>query len=84
MPDVHPGGSLRAAHPPDAAPAIDPIYAAIERHKAAGVVWDAAVDVRADFPEFPRPMTGEQWEQCEGTILRRRWRSGVARLDGQP
>jgi hypothetical protein len=52
-----------------AAPAIaglaepDPIYAAIERHKAACVPWDAAIDVRAEFPEGPHPMTDEQWEQ---------------------
>jgi hypothetical protein len=45
------------------APAADPIYAAIERHKAAGVPWDVAIDVRAEFPEFPRPMTDEQHEQ---------------------
>jgi hypothetical protein len=52
-----------------AAPAIaglaepDPIYAAIERHKAACLPWDAAIDVRAEFPEGPAPMTDEQWEQ---------------------
>jgi hypothetical protein len=45
-----------------AAPAPDPIYAAIEPHKVACVPWDAAIDVRAEFPEFP-PMTDEQWEQ---------------------
>jgi hypothetical protein len=27
--------------------APDPIYAAIDRHKAAGVIWDAAVSTRA-------------------------------------
>jgi hypothetical protein len=32
-----------------AAPGADPIYAAIERHKAACVPWDAAIDVRADI-----------------------------------
>jgi hypothetical protein len=31
----------------------DPIYAAIKRHKAAAVVWDAAVDVWAKFPDGP-------------------------------
>jgi hypothetical protein len=46
-----------------AAPAPDPIYAAIERHKAACVPWDAAIDVRAEFPEGPHPMTDEQWEK---------------------
>jgi hypothetical protein len=40
----------------------DPIYAAIERHKAAVVPWDAAIDVRADFPESACP-TDEEWEQ---------------------
>ncbi len=73
--------------PPDAAPAIDPIYAAIERHKAAGVVWDAAVDVRADFPQFPRPMTDEQWEQCaaldEAVDDARFWRKPVSTLSTQ-
>ena len=48
---------------PPAALAVDPIYAAIERHKAACVPWDAAIDVRAEFPEGPHPMTDEQWEQ---------------------
>jgi hypothetical protein len=38
-----------------AAPAADPIYAVIERHKAAGIVWNAAVDVRA-----PEPMTDKK------------------------
>jgi hypothetical protein len=42
---------------------FDPIYAAIERHKAAAAVWDAAVGVRASFPEGPEPMTDEQWEE---------------------
>jgi len=52
-----------------AAPAIaglaesDPIFAAIERHKAACLPWDAAINVRAEFPEGPAPMTDEQWEQ---------------------
>jgi hypothetical protein len=49
--------------PLQAAAAIDPIYAAIERHKAAGAVWNAAVDVELPFPEGPEPMTDEQWEQ---------------------
>src|SRR5450759_99657 len=53
------------AEPATAAAALpaDPIYAAIERHKAACVPWDAAIDGRADFPEDPHPMTDEQWEQ---------------------
>jgi hypothetical protein len=41
----------------------DPIYAAIEKHRAACIVWDAAVDVRASLPEGPEPMTDEQWEE---------------------
>jgi hypothetical protein len=41
----------------------DPIFAVIKRHRAASIVWDAAVDVRSDFPEGPEPMTDEQWEQ---------------------
>ena len=44
-----------------AAPADDPIYAAIERHKAACVPWDAAIDVRSNFNDLD--MTAEQWEQ---------------------
>jgi hypothetical protein len=40
---------------------VDPIYAAIERHKEAAVVWDAAVDVRSDFNDLT--MTAEQRRQ---------------------
>jgi hypothetical protein len=43
--------------------AADPIFAAIEKHRAACIVWDAAVDVRACFPEGPEPMTDERWEE---------------------
>ena len=64
---------------PPAALAVDPIYAAIERHKAAALIWDAAVNVRADFPDTVDPRTDEQqerlyelesavdetWEPCE-------------------
>jgi hypothetical protein len=64
---------------PPAALAVDPIYAAIERHKAAALIWDAAVNVRADFPDAGDPRTDEQqerlyelesavdetWEPCE-------------------
>jgi hypothetical protein len=61
-------GSLAAvAMPISATPVsdapIDPIYAAIERHKAAGIVWDAAVDVRSHFNDLH--MTGEQREQLD-------------------
>jgi hypothetical protein len=43
--------------------AADPIFAAIERHKQTAAVWDAAVGVRADFPESADPMTDAQWEE---------------------
>jgi hypothetical protein len=60
-------GAVAAAIPADARAypghAADPIYAAIEKHRAACVVWDAAVDVRACFPEGPAPMTDEAWEE---------------------
>jgi hypothetical protein len=46
-----------------AAPAADPIFAAIERHKVAKIPWDAAIDVRADFLETATPRTDEQWER---------------------
>jgi hypothetical protein len=60
------GGAVAAAIPTatlTAAPAVDPIYAATERHKEAASVWYAAVHVRSDFLEGPEPMTDEQWEQ---------------------
>jgi hypothetical protein len=44
--------TVAGARPTDAAPA----------HKAACIVWDAAVDVRAVFPDGA-PMTDEQWEE---------------------
>jgi hypothetical protein len=60
-------GAVAAAIPADARAypghAADPIYETIEKHKAAAVVWDAAVSVRADLPEGPAPMTDEQWEE---------------------
>jgi hypothetical protein len=60
-------GAVAAAIPADARAypghSADPIYAAIEKHKAAAAVWDAAVSVRADLPEGPAPMTDEQWEE---------------------
>jgi hypothetical protein len=43
----------------------DPIFAAIKRHRAASIVWNAAVDVRADFPEGRAPLTDEEREQCD-------------------
>jgi hypothetical protein len=57
------GGAVAATIPADARAypghAADPIYAAIEKHRAACIVWDAAVSVRAEFPEGPAPMTDE-------------------------
>jgi len=56
-------GAVAAAIPTAAlaaATAIDPIYAAIERHQGAAVVWDAAVDVWAKFPDGPEPMSIER------------------------
>jgi hypothetical protein len=41
--------------------AVDPIYAAIERHKQTAAVWDAAVDVRSNFEDLD--MTEERREQ---------------------
>lgn len=38
----------------------DPIFAAIKRHRAASVVWSAAVDARSEFSEGPSPMTDEK------------------------
>jgi hypothetical protein len=43
-----------------AAPAVDPIYAAIELHEKAADVWNAAVDVWANFPDGP-----ELWVERE-------------------
>jgi hypothetical protein len=49
----------------------DPIFAAIERHKAAGVAWDTAVNVRADYDEADVDQTerlqdvvDDAWEPC--------------------
>ena len=57
------GGAIALALPlaPAGAGAPDPIFAAIEHHRAAGIVWAAAVDVCADFPEFD--ITDEQRRQ---------------------
>jgi hypothetical protein len=41
----------------------DPIYDAIERHKAAGTIFDAAVTVRSRFPDMD--MNDEQVRQLE-------------------
>jgi hypothetical protein len=42
----------------------DPIYAAIERHKAAGAIWEAAVTMRSRFRDGPK-MNAEQRRQCQ-------------------
>jgi hypothetical protein len=61
------GGAVAATIPAGARAysghAADPIFAAIEKHRAAAAVWDAAVGVRASFPEGPEPMTDERWEE---------------------
>jgi hypothetical protein len=54
---------LPAALPAAVDAATDPIFAAIERHKQAAAVWDAAVDVRSNFNDLD--MTDEQWEQLD-------------------
>jgi hypothetical protein len=41
----------------------DPTYEAIEKHKAAGTVWSAAVDIRSNFPDLD--ITEEQREQLD-------------------
>jgi hypothetical protein len=41
----------------------DPIFAAIERHRAAGAIWYAAVTVRAQFDDVN--MTAEQQRQID-------------------
>jgi hypothetical protein len=41
--------------------AVDPIYAAIERHRQTAAVWDAAVDVWSNFGDID--ITAEQREQ---------------------
>jgi hypothetical protein len=60
-------GTLAAAPMPAAVAriptAVDPIYAAIERHKQTCTVWDEAVDVRSNFEDLD--MTEEQREQCD-------------------
>jgi hypothetical protein len=75
------GGAVAAAIPTGAVAGIptsvDPIYAAIERHKQTCIVWEAAVDIRSNFNDLD--MTDEQrerrdelddavedaWEPCE-------------------
>jgi hypothetical protein len=54
--------AMPAAAALTAAPAVDPIYAAIERHRKACFVWNAADDVRSRFNDLS--MTDEQRRQC--------------------
>jgi hypothetical protein len=56
---------MPAAVPDRGACAVDPIYAAIERHKETAAIWDAAVNVRAHFPDTSDPRTDEQWERVD-------------------
>jgi hypothetical protein len=61
------GGAALGAGLPLPAPAAtpqglpDPIFAAIERHRAARVIWDGEVDVRSHFEDLT--MTAEQRRQ---------------------
>jgi len=57
----------------------DPIYAAIERHRAAAVVWDAAVDVWAKFPDGPKPMSIER--RIERERINDAWRDARDTMD---
>jgi hypothetical protein len=61
----------------------DPIFAAIERHKAAAAIWDAAVSIRGDSDESDRDETlrldvavDEAWEPCV--------QAGLDLLDTEP
>jgi hypothetical protein len=56
---------LPAALPAAVEAAADPIYAAIERHKETAAIWDAAVNVRAHFPDTADPRTDEQQERVD-------------------
>jgi hypothetical protein len=61
------GGAALGAGLPLPAPAAtpqglpDPIFAAIERHRAARVIWDGEVDVRSRFEDLT--MTADQRRQ---------------------
>src|SRR5712692_9915004 len=55
--------TVAGARPADAAPAIDPIYAAIEQHRHTAKIWGSAVDAEACFPD--RHMNNEQARQFE-------------------
>jgi hypothetical protein len=58
---------------------LDPIFAAIEKHQAAAVVLDAAVDVWAKFPDGPEPMSIER--RIERERINDAWRAARNALD---
>jgi hypothetical protein len=51
---------------------IDPIYAAIERHRNAARLWAAAVAVRNAFPDNANAMTLEQQAQLDAAVANAR------------
>ena len=73
------GLAATGSSPIAAATGVDPIYAAIERHRAAAVVWDAAVDVWAKFPDGPKPMSIER--RIERERINDAWRAARDALD---
>jgi hypothetical protein len=70
-------GSIAGLTPAIAAPHVtDPIYAAIDKHKAAAAAWDAVMSVRARYDEADDDETqrlqdaaDEAWEPCEGAAF---------------
>jgi hypothetical protein len=64
---------------PTAVAEPDPIFAAIEKHQAAGAVWDAAVDVWAKFPDGPEPMTIKR--RIERERINDAWRDARDTMD---
>src|SRR5258708_1632550 len=74
------GGAVAAAIPSNARAnpghAADPIYAAIERHKAAAAAWDAVMNIRARYDEADDDETqrlqdaaDEAWEPCKAAAF---------------
>jgi hypothetical protein len=65
------GGAVAAAIPAaalTAAPAVDLIYAAIERHKAAKLPYEAAVTVRACYDEADEKVTQQMDEAVDAAF----------------
>jgi hypothetical protein len=74
-------GAVALTLPPARAAALgaDPIYAAIERHKAASAVWDAAITIRAKFQDASdeskeqadklQEAADEAWGSCEQAAI---------------